>query len=97
MASKNICFYCLLIFSFNIWSQATIRVTVTSVQTSLFQDCDGLFLGNSDFVWEFTATDNTIGFSNNNPALFGVLGFNYAYSNNNNGPYSLTSPGGNFS
>jgi len=97
MACKNICFYCLLIFSFNTWSQATIRVTVTSVQTSLFQDCDGLFLGNSDFVWEFTATDNTIGFSNNNPALFGVLGFNYAYSNNNNGPYSLTSPGGNFS
>jgi len=78
-------------------SQATIQVTVVSVQTLNNVDCDGLFLGNSDFVWEFTATDNTIGYSNNNPALFGIFNFNYAYKNNDNGPYIMTSPNGGFS
>ena len=97
MIPKTIVFLFFLFFAFNFWSQATIRVTVTSVQVSLNQDCDGLFSGNSDFVWEFTASDNTLGYSNNNPALFGVFGFNYAYNNNNNGPYTLTSPSGNFS
>lgn len=97
MARKNIFLACCLFLSLNVWSQATIRVTVTSVQTAFFQDCDGFLSGNSDFVWEFTATDNSLGYSNNNPALFGILGFNYAYNNNNNGPYSLTSPSGNFS
>ncbi|MFM7299632.1 MAG: hypothetical protein ACKO1R_00630, partial [Crocinitomicaceae bacterium] len=97
MARKNILVLCIVLFSLNVWSQATIRVTVTSVQLALFQDCDGFFSGNSDFVWEFAATDNTLGYSNNNPALFGILGFNYAYNNNNNGPYTLTTPSGNFS
>ncbi len=62
------------------------------------QDCDGLFSGDSDFVWEFVATDNTLGRSNNNPsALGGLLGdFNHAFDNNNNGPYVLSSPGGEF-
>jgi hypothetical protein len=71
-------------------TQATIRVRVVSVQVLNNVDCDGFLTGNSDFVWEFTATDNTLGFTNNNPALFGVLGFNYAYQNGNNGPYTLT-------
>ena len=81
----------------NTFSQATIRVSVLYVQTGIFQDCDGFFQGNSDFVWEFTATDNTTGYSNNNPALFGILGFNYAYKNNDNGPYIMNAPSGNFS
>ena len=81
----------------NTFSQATIRVSVLYVQTGIFQDCDGLFQGNSDYVWEFTATDNTTGYSNNNPALFGIFGFNYAYKNNDNGPYIMNAPGGNFS
>ena len=76
----------------NTFSQATIRVSVLYVQTGIFQDCDGFFQGNSDFVWEFTATDNTTGYSNNNPALFGILGFNYAYKNNDNGPYIMNAP-----
>jgi gliding motility-associated-like protein len=90
-----------LLFTFtatlSLWSQATIRVTVLSVQVGIFQDCDGLFFGNSDFVWEFTGTDNTVGYSNNNPALFGIFGFNYAYKNNDNGPYTMSTPNGNFS
>ena len=83
--------------STSLWSQATIRVTVLSVQAGIYQDCDGWFSGNSDFVWEFTGTDNTVGYSNNNPALFGIFGFNYSYKNNDNGPYTMNSPSGNFS
>jgi len=77
-------------FCFNIFSQATIRVTVVSVQTGNNEDCDGIFLGESDFVWEYTATDNTIGYTNNNPTLFGVYDFNYTNIDNNNGPYNST-------
>ncbi|MFY7944745.1 MAG: hypothetical protein ACOVNZ_09180, partial [Crocinitomicaceae bacterium] len=65
MRFKNTCFrkffYLLfLLLSSNAFSQATIRVTVTSVQTSSSVDCDGFLLGDSDFVWEYTATDNTL-------------------------------------
>ncbi|MFM7386960.1 MAG: gliding motility-associated C-terminal domain-containing protein, partial [Bacteroidota bacterium] len=87
----------ILFLPFLVVSQATIQVKVLSVQTLSNVDCDGLFLGNSDFVWEFTATDNTLGLTNNNPALFGIFGFNYAYKNNDNGPYTMTAPGGTFS
>ena len=79
------------------FSQATIQVKVLSVQTLSNVDCDGIFLGNSDFVWEFTGTDNTLGLSNNNPALFGIFGFNYGYKNNDNGAYTMSTPGGTFS
>jgi hypothetical protein len=72
------------------YTEETIRVRVVSVQILNNEDCEGFFTGDSDFFWEFTATDNTRGFTNNNPALFGVLGFNYAYQNGNNGPYTLT-------
>ena len=79
-------------------SQSTINVRVVSVAVTSNVDCDGFLTGDSDFVWEFIATDNTLGNSNNNPVLFGVLGdFNYAYNNGNNGPYTMTAPGGGFS
>ena len=97
MNLKTLSLILLLLGGKFVWSQATLRVTVLSVQTAIFQDCDGFFSGNSDFVWEFTATDNTLGYSNNNPALFGIFGFNYAFKNNDNGPYTMTSPGGNLS
>ena len=93
---KKLLLLCLL-FPFLLFSQATIQVRVLSVQTLSNVDCDGLFLGNSDFVWEFTGSDNTLGLTNNNPALFGIFGFNYAYKNNDNGPYTMSSPGGTFS
>ena len=75
-------------FSLYSFSQAIIKVTVISVQVNNDEDCDGLFLGESDFVWEYTATDNTLGYTNNNPALFGVYDFNYTNIDNNNGPYN---------
>ena len=76
-----------ILLSSNIFSQAIIQVTVSSVEVLNNEDCDGLFAGDSDFVWEYTATDNTIGYTNNNPALFGVFNFNYTNINGNNGPY----------
>lgn len=80
------------------FSQATINVRVISVQAHNSVDCDGFLTGDSDFVWEFLATDNSLGNSNNNPVLFGVLGdFNFAYQNGNNGPYTMVAPGGGFS
>lgn len=80
------------------FGQATVNVRVVSVAVTGNVDCDGFFTGDSDFVWEFIATDNTLGYSNNNPVLFGVLGdFNYAYQNGNNGAYTMTAPGSGFS
>ena len=71
------------------WSQAAnIQVRVLWVSAHSNVSCDGFLAGNSDFVWEFVATDNTLGRNNNNPSAFGILGnFNHAYVNNNNGPY----------
>jgi gliding motility-associated-like protein len=93
-SSKYILILSILFTSFLSFSQATIKVTVTSVQTANNVDCDGdiIFLppNFSDFVWEYTATDNTLGYSNNNPALFGIFNFNYTNINNNNGPYNTT-------
>ncbi len=84
---------CLIIFfvSFNSFSQATIKVKVTTVQTAPSVDCDNALFditGQSDFVWEYTATDNTLGYTNNNPALFGIFDFNYT-NTTGNGPINL--------
>jgi gliding motility-associated-like protein len=77
-------------------AQSTIKVTVDSVQALYNRDCDAdiFFITNpSEFVWEFTATDNTLGYTNNNAAgLLGILGFNYASPGGNNGPYVFASP-----
>lgn len=87
-----------LLFSNYSIGQATINIRVLSVEVTQNEDCDGFLTGDSDFVWEFLATDNTLGYSNNNPVLFGLLGdFNYAYQNGNNGPYVMNAPGGGFS
>ncbi len=77
------------------FSQANIQVKVVSVGVTNSVDCDGFLTGDSDFVLEYVATDNTLGYSNNNPILFGFLGdFNHAFVNGNNGPWSLLSPNG---
>ena len=86
--TSSFMFFLLSLTSF---SQATIKVTVTSVQTAASVDCDNLFFdvtGASDFVWEYTATDNTLGYTNNNPALFGIFDFNYT-NTTGNGPINL--------
>jgi gliding motility-associated-like protein len=88
-SSKYILLSCILFSAFLSFSQATIKVTVTSVQTSSSVDCDGIGFGDSDFVWEYTATDNTLGYSNNSPALFGVYNFNYTNVPSGNGPINF--------
>jgi len=87
----------LLISNFS-FGQATVNVSVLSVEVTQDVDCDGIFTGDSDFVWEYLAADNTLGYSNNNPVLFGLLGdFNYAYQNENNGPYIMNASAAGFS
>lgn len=82
-------------FSTFLFSQTNIQVKVVSVAVLNNVDCDGFLSGDSDFVLEYLATDNTLGFSNNNPVLFGFLGdFNHAYVNGNNGAWTRTSPSG---
>ncbi len=85
---KKLFFLLIYLISSIAFGQAIIKVTVTSIQTSGSIDCDNSFLepGESDFVWEYTATDNTLGYTNNNPASFGFFDFNYINLDNNNGP-----------
>lgn len=90
----------LLLFSFcsvDSWGQARIQVRVVSASVANTVDCDGFFTGDSDFVLEYIATDNTLGRSNNSPVFGGFLGdFNYVYVNNDNGAWTRTSPNGAF-
>ncbi len=87
-------FFCSICYTS--WGQANIQVRVTTVAVANNVDCDGFLTGDSDFAFEYLATDNTIGESNNNPVLFGFLGdFNHAYQNGNNGPWTLNAPNGN--
>lgn len=87
-----ILFLCL---PFLAWSQGRIEVRVVSMSVANNVDCDGFLNGDSDFVFEFLATDNTIGLVNNNPAAIGVLGdFNYGFRNGDNGPWTVNAPSG---
>ena len=73
-------------------SQVYIEVRAASVSVLQNIDCDNLFFditGDSDFAFEYAASDNTLGFSNNNPVAFGLTGeFNFQNNNNNNGPWN---------
>lgn len=76
--------------TFNAAGQANIQVKVLTVQVLNNVDCDGFFSGNSDFAFEYAASDNTLGYTNNSPAAFGLTGdFNFSYQNGNNGPWTL--------
>ena len=80
MVKKTTLIFIGLFFSFIAQSQAVIKVRVLSVKALNNHDCDKILFnltGDSDFVWEFTATDNTLSFTNNNSGGFGLLGFNY--------------------
>ncbi|MFN3916132.1 MAG: T9SS type A sorting domain-containing protein [Flavobacteriales bacterium] len=78
-------------------AQYSVQVKVVSVETLNNVDCDGWPLGDSDFVFEFLALDNTVGNTNNNPSFSGIMGAcNYAYKNEDNGPYTLSTPSGAF-
>ncbi len=94
--------FLLLVFVGNNWvsAQGRVQITVSQVEVTQNVDCDGVFLGDSDFVWE-VKVDDGVGNSNNNPSvpnLVGALGgnSNHFYQNGNNGPYLGTpaSPNG---
>lgn len=81
------------------WTQARVQVRVLSVEAVNNVDCD-FFFGASDFIWEYQATDNTLGLTNNNPNVITNGAFsglfnpssNYAVVGGNNGPYVRTTP-----
>lgn len=82
-------------------AQARIKVRVMSVETTQNEDCDGFLFGDSDFMWEYIATDNTIGKTNNNGnfitgGAFGTFGSptNFALVGGENGPYVENTPNG---
>lgn len=77
-------------------AQAIVQVRVLSTQILNNVDCDGFLTGDSDFVWEFTATGNGIPYTNNNPSTCALIGqgSNIAFRNGNNGPYTITAPSG---
>lgn len=77
-------------------AQAIVQVRVNRAEVLNNNDCDGLFLGDSDFVMEYTATANTLGYTNNNPStcLLVGQGSNIVFRNGNNGGWNMT-PGGN--
>ncbi len=94
------CFF----LSDKVFSQANIKVRIISVETTQNVNCDGggQFSGcSSDYVWEYQATDNTVGYSNNIssalPLTNGLLGsiFNHTWVDNNNGAYTFNVGGGN--
>ena len=75
-------------------SQVYIEVRTVSVSVLQNIDCDNLVFnitGDSDYAFEYAASDNTLGFSNNNPVAFGLTGeFNFQNNNNNNGPWTIS-------
>ncbi|WP_052598771.1 gliding motility-associated C-terminal domain-containing protein [Aureispira sp. CCB-QB1] len=94
-------FFCSI--GYTSWGQANIQVRVTSIEVLNNQDCDNVLFnitGDSDFMWEYKVTDNTIGRTNNNAnlisggeisSLFSAQA-NYALVSGNNGPYVRTTP-----
>lgn len=81
-------------------AQANMQVRVLSIEAVNTEDCDGFPFGNSDFMWEYKVTDNTLGRTNNNANFItgGLISSgisaqaNYALVAGNNGPYVETTP-----
>ena len=83
--------FLLLFFLFSRgFSQLTLKVQVESIQVLSNVDCDPAVGDNSDFVFEFKATDNTPFANSNNAPVAGSIGMcNYAVVNENNGPFNI--------
>lgn len=82
----------LIIFfnSTDVFSQLNIKVKVESISVLNTVDCDPGVNDNSDFLFEFKATDNsTAAFTNNAPVAGSIGMCNMAYVNENNGPYTI--------
>ncbi len=94
---KNITLLLLFVLSIKLSSQVTIQVNLKSISTVSNSDCDAS-AGDSDFGFEFRATDNSIVAKTNNNPINGLIGAcNYAIINENNGPSIFSSPNAVFS
>ena len=73
-----------------IFSQLNVKVKVESISVQNLLNCDGGSGNNSDFLFEYKATDNSIAQLTNNMPVVGSIGnCNFAYLNENNGPYTI--------
>ena len=80
----------LLAFSQSLFAQLNIRVQVEKIAVLSASDCDAGGADNSDFLFEFKATDNSPSvFSNNSPVAGSIGMCNYAVVNENNGPFAI--------
>lgn len=76
--------------SANVFSQLNIKVQVEKIAVINNVDCDAGASDNSDFLFEYKATDNSpSNFSNNAPVPGSIGMCNYAYVNENNGPFAI--------
>ena len=83
--------FALLFFISSSFAQLNLKVQVNSINVLNNVDCDAGGSDNSDFIFEFKATDNSLAAnSNNSPTLGSIGACNYAVVNENNGPFSLT-------
>lgn len=74
----------------NAFSQLTLKVQVENIRVLGSVDCDAGAGDNSDFVFEFKATDNTPFANSNNAPVLGSIGMcNYAFVSENNGPFNI--------
>lgn len=79
------------LFTVKSFSQLNIKVKVETIAVQNPLDCDGFSLGDSDFLFEYKATDNSPSvFGNNNPTAGSIGNCNYALVDGNNGSYSLS-------
>lgn len=87
---KSFTFLIIFFLVNNVFSQLTLKVQVESIQVLGSVDCDAGGGDNSDFVFEFKATDNTPFANTNNAPVPGSIGMcNYAVVNENNGPFNI--------
>ena len=72
---NRVLFFYLLLFIFSsTFGQLNLKVQVESIQVLNLIDCDAGALDNSDFVFEFNATDNTPFLNSNNSPVMGSIG-----------------------
>lgn len=70
-------------------AQINIKVKVSFIKVLSSVDCDGFLDGDSDFLFEYKAQDNSPLLNSNNSPVAGSIGAcNYAVVNGNNGPYT---------
>lgn len=76
-------------FGTGLFSQLNVKVQVEKIAVLTNADCDGTS-DDSDFLFEYKATDNSpSNFSNNAPVAGSIGMCNYAYVNENNGPFAI--------